>query len=355
MAGSEDQEDKTELPTQRKLDQALEKGDVVKSQEVGHWFILAALTLAASFAAAPAARDLTHRLALMVGNAHQISIDPAGLSGFAWTVVGAILLALAVPFLLAIIAGLAGNMIQHQFVWTLEMMKPKFERISPMAGLKRMFGKEALVLFLKGLVKIAAVGAIIAMVLWPYAGRFESMASEPVEGILPTALAMTLKMLGAVLAIVFVIAGADYLYQRFRFTERQKMSHHELKQEFKETEGNPEIKAKVRQIRQAQSRKRMMAAVPKASVVIMNPTHYAVALQYDAGMAAPVCVAKGIDELALRIRDVAKAANVPVVENPPLARALHASVDIDQEVPVEHYKAVAEVIGFVLRLKRQRA
>jgi flagellar biosynthetic protein FlhB len=354
MAGSEDQDDKTEQPTQRKLDQALEKGDVVKSQEVGHWFILAALTLAAAFAAAPAARDLTHRMALMVGNAHQIGIDPAGLSGFGWTVVGAVLLALAVPFLLVILAGLAGNMIQHRFVWTLEMMKPKAERVSPVAGLKRMFGKEALVLFVKGLVKIAAVGAIIATVLWPYAGRFESMASEPVAGILPAALTMTLKMLGAVLATVFVIAGADYLYQRFRYIERQKMSHHELKQEFKETEGNPEIKAKVRQIRQAQARKRMMADVPKASVVIMNPTHYAVALKYETGMAAPVCVAKGIDELALRIRDVARESEVPVVENPPLARALHASVEIDGEVPVEHYKAVAQVIGYVLGLRRRR-
>jgi flagellar biosynthetic protein FlhB len=355
MAEGEDKDDKTEDPTQRKLEQALEKGDVPKSQEVGNWFILAALTLAATFAAAPAARDLANRLALVLGNAHQIAIDPAGLSAFAWTAVGLLLLALSAPFLLGMVAGFFGNAIQHRFVWSLEPLKPKLERISPMSGLKRMFGKEALVNFLKGLVKIGAVATVIAAVLWPYADRFEGLAGEPLSNALPMALAMALKMLGAVLAIMFVVAAADYLYQRWRYIERHRMSRHELKQEFKETEGNPEIKAKVRQLRQQQARRRMMAAVPKASVVLMNPTHYAVALSYEAGMAAPVCVAKGVDELALRIRDVAREHGVPVVENPPLARALHASVALDAEIPVEHYKAVAEVIGYVMRLRRRRA
>jgi flagellar biosynthetic protein FlhB len=125
----------------------------------------------------------------------------------------------------------------------------------------------------------------------------------------------------------------------------------ELKEEFKQTEGDPAIKAKIRQLRQNRARKRMMAAVPKASVIITNPTHYAIALQYDRGMNAPVCLAKGLDNIALKIREVAAEHNIPVVENPPLARALHATVEIDQEVPPEHYRAVAEVIGFVMRLR----
>ena len=131
------------------------------------------------------------------------------------------------------------------------------------------------------------------------------------------------------------------------------MSLREMKDEFKQTEGDPAIKAKIRQLRQARMRKRMMAAVPKASVVITNPTHFAVALQYERGMNAPVCVAKGIDAIALKIREVAADSNVPIVENPPLARALHATVEIDQEIPPEHYKAVAEVIGYVMRLNRR--
>jgi flagellar biosynthetic protein FlhB len=127
----------------------------------------------------------------------------------------------------------------------------------------------------------------------------------------------------------------------------------ELREEFKQTEGDPTIKAKIRQLRQGRMRKRMMAAVPKASVVITNPTHYAVALQYERGMEAPVCVAKGLDLIALKIREIAEENSVPVVENPPLARALHATVEIDEEIPPEHYKAVAEIIGYVMKLRRR--
>jgi flagellar biosynthetic protein FlhB len=158
-------------------------------------------------------------------------------------------------------------------------------------------------------------------------------------------------MLGTVVAILAIVATADYLFQYRHWFERQKMSVRELKEEFKQTEGDPAIKAKIRQLRQNRARKRMMAAVPKASVIITNPTHYAVALQYDRGMNAPVCLAKGIDTLALKIREVAAEHNIPVVENPPLARALHATVEMDQEVPPEHYRAVAEVIGYVMRLR----
>jgi len=160
------------------------------------------------------------------------------------------------------------------------------------------------------------------------------------------------KLIGSVVAVLAVIAALDYLFQYRQWFERQKMSIRELKEEFKHTEGDPAIKGKIKQIRQERMRKRMMAAVPNASVVITNPTHYAVALQYDRGMNAPVCVAKGIDNIALKIREVALAHHVPVVENPPLARVLHASVNIDGEIAPEHYKAVAEVIGYVMRLRR---
>ena len=157
------------------------------------------------------------------------------------------------------------------------------------------------------------------------------------------------------MAVLAIIAAADYLFQYRQWYERQKMSLRELKEEFKQTEGDPAIKAKIRQLRMARMRKRMMAAVPKASVIITNPTHYAVALQYERGMNAPVCVAKGVDTIALKIREVAAEHNIPIVENPPLARALHATVEIDEEIPPEHYKAVAEVIGYVMRLQGRGA
>jgi flagellar biosynthetic protein FlhB len=163
---------------------------------------------------------------------------------------------------------------------------------------------------------------------------------------------LSLDMLVAVVAILFLVAAADYLFQYRQWFERQKMSLREMKEEFKQTEGDPLVKGKIRQLRHARMRKRMMAAVPKASVIITNPTHYAIALQYDRGMNAPVCLAKGSGLVALKIRELATAHSIPIVENPPLARALHATVEIDEEIPTEHYKAVAEIIGYVMKLRR---
>ena len=158
--------------------------------------------------------------------------------------------------------------------------------------------------------------------------------------------------MGAVVAMMAVVAAADYLFQYRQWYERQKMSLQELKEEFKQTEGDPVIRGKMKQVRQHRMRRRMMAAVPKAAVIITNPTHYSIALQYERGMEAPICVAKGVDALALKIREVAGKHSIPIVENPPLARALHATVEIDQAIPPEHYKAVAEVIGYVMKLRR---
>jgi flagellar biosynthetic protein FlhB len=161
-----------------------------------------------------------------------------------------------------------------------------------------------------------------------------------------------MQMLGTVVAILAVVAAADYLFQYRQWYERQKMSVREMKEEFRQAEGDPAIKAKIRQMRQARARKRMMAAVPKASVIITNPTHFAVALQYERGMNAPLCVAKGADLIARKIREIAEAHDIPIVENPPLARALHGTVEVDQEIPQEHYRAVAEIIGYVMKLRR---
>jgi flagellar biosynthetic protein FlhB len=161
-----------------------------------------------------------------------------------------------------------------------------------------------------------------------------------------------MHLLGAVVAMLAVVAVADYFFQYRQWYERQKMSLQEMKEEYKQSEGDPHIKGRMRQLRQQRMKKRMMAAVPKASVIITNPTHYSVALSYDRGMPAPVCVAKGVDNIAFKIREIAKEHDIPIVENVPLARSLYATVDIDEEIPVEHYHAVAEVIGFVMRLKR---
>jgi flagellar biosynthetic protein FlhB len=260
--------------------------------------------------------------------------------------------AAAVPILVLVLAAIAGNVIQHRLVWSAEQLAPKLSKISPIAGAKRLFSKLALVNFAKGLVKLAVIGAIMTWLMWPERNRLDTLVTAEPMALIALTEVLSVKLLGATAIALALIAGLDYLFQYHQWFERQKMSLREVKEEYKHTEGDPVIKGKLRQLRQNRMRKRMMAAVPKASVVITNPTHYAVALQYERGMNAPVCLAKGIDSLALKIKEIAAEHHIPVVENPPLARALHATVEIDGEVKAEHYRAVAEVIGYVMRLRR---
>jgi flagellar biosynthetic protein FlhB len=237
-------------------------------------------------------------------------------------------------------------------VWSTDPLKPQFSKISPLAGLKRMFSTQALVNFIKGLVKLAVVGTVMFLLLWPERTRLDGLVRTDIVGSLAIMKSLSVDMMGAVVAILAIIAAADYFFQYRQWFERQKMSLREMKDEFKQTEGDPMIKGKIRQLRMFRMKKRMMTQVPKATVVVTNPTHYSIALQYERDMNAPVCVAKGVDEVAMKIREIAKEHDIPIVESPPLARALWATVDIDEEIPEEHYKAVAEIIGYVMKLRR---
>ena len=351
MADERDDTERSEDPTQKRLDEALERGDVAKSQEVNTWFVLAAGTLILLSFSGSMSSGVTAILTGLLSNAHQIPVDGRGLVRTMQALGLGTIAAVALPFLLLVLAAIVGNMVQHHLVWSAESLKPKLSKISPAAGLKRLFSKIALANFIKGLVKLTLIGAVMAVILWPKRNQLDGLVTMDPAVVLGLTKTLSLEMLGTVVAVLAIVAAADYLFQYRHWFERQKMSVRELKEEFKQTEGDPAIKAKIRQLRQNRARKRMMAAVPKASVIITNPTHYAVALQYDRGMNAPVCLAKGIDTLALKIREVAAEHNIPVVENPPLARALHATVEMDQEVPPEHYRAVAEVIGYVMRLR----
>ena len=345
--------DKTEAPTQHRLDEALKRGDVAKSQELTVFLSLGAFTLALMMVPALGAAS---RFALdLKAYLYQAPLLPSG--GPFWAAarhgLEVALTGAALPVGAAIIAALAAGLVQHRPVFSVDALMPKPERLSPMAGVKRLFGGQAIVNFVKGLLKIAIVGTLAAVVLWRERDRFEGLVGrDPVE-ILSVTLTLCLKLLGSILAFHAVVTIADVVWSRFSWIKKLRMTREEVKRETKEQDGNPEIKAKIRHIRQSRLKKRMMAAVPTATVVVTNPTHFAVALRYEPGMAAPICVAKGVDELALRIRAVATEHDVAVIENPPLARALHATVEIDAEIPVEHYRAVAEVIGFVLRLRRR--
>jgi flagellar biosynthetic protein FlhB len=354
MAEEKDESEKTEDPTQKRQDDARERGDVVKSQEVNTWFVLGGALFALFAFGGSAASGLRVTLGGLLGNAHTIVLDRSGSVRLAERLGVETLAAVAIPFLVLALAAIAGNMVQHRVVWSAHSMKPQFARISPMAGAKRLFSTQALVNFVKGLAKLALIGALMVWLLWPERKRLDTMVELDVAAVLLVAESLAFKLMAAVVAVLALVAAMDYFYQYKVWFQKQKMSLREVKQEFKQAEGDPAIKGKIRQIRQNRMKKRMMAAVPKASVVITNPTHYAVALQYEPGMAAPVCVAKGVDALALKIREVAREHEVPIVENPPLARALHATVAIDAEIPANHYQAVAEVIGYLMRLRGRR-
>jgi flagellar biosynthetic protein FlhB len=352
MAEAGDDAERTEEPSQKRLEEALQRGDVVKSQEVNTWFVMAGATLVLMAFSGGASRELAATMRGLIANSWQINVDGPALPGLFKTLGGEIVGAVAIPFLILLVAAAAGNLVQHKLVWSFDTLAPKLSKVSPLAGLKRQFSTQALANFAKGLIKLVLVGTVLAALMWPEREHMEALVYADPAALLPFTLGLALKLMGAVVAMLAVVAAGDYLFQYRQWYDKQKMSLRELKEEFKQSEGDPAIKGKLKQMRQARMRKRMIAAVPKASVVIANPTHFAVALRYERGMAAPVCVAKGVDALALKIREVAAEHRIPVVENPPLARALHATVEVDALIPPEHYKAVAEVIGYVMRLRR---
>ncbi|PDT91112.1 flagellar biosynthesis protein FlhB [Bradyrhizobium sp. Y36] len=352
MAEDKDPESQTEDPTQKRLDDALERGDVAKSQEINTWFMMAGGTLVVSTFSGSVGGGLLTPMRNLLANSWMIKTDGKALLALMQHIELAILAAIGVPLLMLMLAAIAGNMLQHRLVWSTESLTPKFSKISPGAGFKRIFGKQAAANFLKGIGKLVLLGVVMTMILWPERHRMEAMVRLDPAAMLGASTSMTIHLLGAVVAALAIVAIADYFFQYRSWFQRQKMSLQEIKEEFKQSEGDPHIKGKIRQLRQQRAKKRMMAAVPKASVIITNPTHYSVALSYERGMTAPICVAKGVDNLAFKIREIARAHDIPIVENVPLARALYATVEIDQEIPTEHYHAVAEVIGYVMRLKQ---
>ncbi len=352
MSDDKDPSQQTEQPTAKRLEQAREQGDIVKSMEVSGFIMLAGSTLALMMFAPQTMKGLVGLLTMFLERPDQMAMDPGGLSSLMRGLMFHLGYVLAPLFGVLAIAALAGHVLQGRPGFTPSKLAPDLSKVSPMAGFKRLFGLEGWMNLLKGLAKMAIVGLAVWTQLWPQRGMLESILSQSPGGVVADMGFLLFKVLMAALAALAVIAAADYFLQRFQFMKRNRMSKQEIKEEFRQNEGDPHVKAKIRQLRQDRSRRRMMARVPQATVVIMNPTHYAVALQYESGKtAAPICVAKGLDALALCIRAIAEDNDVPVIENPPLARALHASVEIDEPVPPEHFKAVAQVIGYVFRLQ----
>lgn len=353
MSERPEESQKTEEPTQRKLDEARRKGDVPFSREVGSMMlVLAGVVLVGGLGSWMGGR-LTDDLLPLVENPGdfplQTPADAFRLLAWLGGEVGMVLLPAAAILIAAVLLGAIG---QNGIVFTTERLKPKLERISPIAGLRRLVSLRTLVEFLKGLAKVAAVGAALLVVLEPELHRIEALTLTDVAA-LPELLSSVLtRLLLATLVASIAIALLDLVWQQFSWRRQQRMTVQELKEEFRQAEGDPHVKARISQLRRERARQRMFSDIPRATVVITNPTHFAVALRYDLSEApAPVCLAKGMDLVARRIREAAVEHKVPVVENPPLARALHKSVEIGEEVQPEHYMAVAEVISYVVGLQ----
>ena len=352
MADERDDSERSEDPTQKRLDEALERGDVAKSQEVNTWFVIAAATLILMVFSAPMGHGITTTLRGLIANSYAIRVDGRGFLGVVSKLGFEVIAAVALPLLLLALAAIAGNLVQHRLVWSPEGLKPKLSKISPAAGLKKLFSKQALANFAKGLVKLALIGTIITLLLWQQRYRLDSLVATDPAAILPLTQTLSLEMLGTVVAVLALDRRGGLLLPISPMVRAAENVAARAQGRVQADRWRSGDQGQDRQIRQERARKRMMAAVPSASVVITNPTHYAVALKYDRGMNAPICVAKGVDVIARRIREVAAEHAIPVVENPPLARALHGTVEIDQEIPSEHYQAVAEIIGYVMRLNR---
>ena len=361
----QDKSQKTEEPTSKRLSEAHEKGQVAKSQEVSNWFVLSAAALVVSIFAESFARRLMTSVRPLLVSPHEISIDAEMLVQLLAHLGETVGLMLLPPLVLLAAAAIAGHVIQHRPMMALAKLKPTLSKISPAKGLKRMFSMQSVINLLKASVKIVLLGGVAIFVVWPDLQALPTMMTMPLDivasRIMEIALLLSIGVVGALTALAML----DIIYQKWDFHQNQnqkwdfhqnqKMSRQEIKDETKQAEGDPQVKARIRQVRMERARKRMMAAVPTADVIITNPTHYAVALSYvDEEMAAPRLVAKGRDLIARRIREIAQAHDVPIVENPPLARALEADVEIDQEIPPHFYKAVAEVIGYVMGLRRRR-
>lgn len=349
MSEEQDRESRTEEPTEKRITDALEKGNVPFSREAVTFGSLVALYLCLKLLAGWSARTLTAGLAFELGQAGSIDLADRADAVNLLTHIGK-LAATAVLPLLGLLAALpvVGAVAQNLPQIAADRIAPKFSRISPSAGFNRLFSFPALVEFLKALVKIGLVATIAFVILrQQMATIMDAMTMDPwtIPGVLAD---LAMAMLVSLAALSLVLAMADIAWSRIKWRRSLRMTRQEVKEEHKQQEGDPLVKLRIRNIARQRVSRRMMDRLPQATLVVANPTHYAVALRYvrDEG-GAPLVLAKGVDHLALRIRQTAEEIVIPVVENKPLARALYDTAEIDSEIPQDLYKSVAEIIHFL--------
>lgn len=345
----QDPSQKTEEATPHKLEEARKKGQVPLSKELNHFFALIAATLLVAIFAP----YIGQRLVSILKPFFDTSLD--SISGgtsvikLAFDTLWSVFLLFIAPLALFALAGVLAGGLQTQFNFTFDQIAPKLNRISLLNGTKRLFSLKALMEFTKGLMKLTVVGGITLLVIWPEISRLDVMATIGVSEIYHEVRDVVTQLFIAVVCALLVIASMDFIFQKFQFAKEMRMTREEVKEEHKTMEGDPKVRSKRREKQKQMAMQRSsMSEIPHATVLVTNPVHFAVALKWDeATMQAPQVIAKGQDLIALRMRQMAREHEVPVVENPPLARALYSSLEIEDTILPEHFRAVAEIIRFV--------
>ncbi|GJM43972.1 MAG: flagellar biosynthesis protein FlhB [Gemmatimonadota bacterium] len=349
-------QERTESATPRRRAKAREKGQVARSTEVSSVVVLA-VGLAALAMLGP---DMTNKAASYVREIFRgvgtVSLDATSIIPF-FKHGGLVLFSIVIPMAgLIAAAGVAANLAQTGILLTLQPLAPQFNRINPTTGLKRIFSKRGAMELFKSLVKMSVVAGVVAWTLLSTVESFTPLMTVETFGAYRVIFTAMIKMAAAAAFALAIVAILDFFFQRYEFEEQNKMTKQQVKEEHKENEGDPQIKGKVRALQQALSRQRMMQDVKEADVVVTNPIRFAVALKYDVAKGgAPRVVAKGARLMAKRIREIAREAGVPIIENPPLARSLFKACRVGAEVPLSLYKAVAELLAFVFRQRDQAA
>lgn len=352
---SDESDDKTEAPTPHRLEKAREEGQIPRSRELTSLLILLVGVCVIWFGGVSLARRLSGMLSAGLHFDHSIINDPNLILGQIILLIREAMLALLPLISGVVLVALISPVMLGGLVFSGKSLQPKFSKLNPLPGIKRMFSAQTGAELLKAILKTILVGSVTGFFLWHHWPQMmRLMAESPITAM---GNAMDLVGLCALLVVLGVIpmVGFDVFFQIFSHLKKLRMSRQDIRDEFKQSEGDPHVKGRIRQMQRAAARRRMMADVPKADVIVNNPTHYSVALQYDENkMSAPKVVAKGAGLLALRIREIGAENNVPTLEAPPLARALYRHAEIGQQIPGQLYAAVAEVLAWVWQLKRSR-
>ena len=345
-------DDKTEEPTQHRLREAKKKGQVAKSKDIAMAFTLLGTAIFLSSQSKTVLLKIARFLRSRVTSIGSTEVTIDGFREFFINLVAPMMEVFLPFFFMVLVAGVVGNIIQTGLMFSMESITPKLDKISPIEGFKRIFSAKGLMEFVKVLLKVIVLVVIFRSYLFKNLDKIKLMSFHPVKTILENYVFIVQGLLMRIIGALIVLGILDYGYQRYTFRKQMMMTKQEVKEEYKKTEGDPLVKQRVKMQQREFIKKRMLQGVKESRVVVVNPTHFAVALKYKEDMdEAPAVAAKGKGYIALQIKKLAEKYEIPVVENPPLARAMYAQVEVEEMIPPEMYRAVAEVIAFVEKLK----